>query len=94
MNRVMGYADRWSVAPGDTVAFKVSCLGGEQFSSQIVGVPYSTVVGRPAWADYDNDGVKDLFISNGIERRPNDLEYIKYVSNPMMEMMRHTREKK
>lgn len=36
MNRLMGYADRWSAAPGDTIAFKVSCLGGEQFSTRIM----------------------------------------------------------
>ena len=36
MNRVMGYADRWSAAPGDSLQFKVSCLGGDQFSAQIV----------------------------------------------------------
>ena len=33
-----------------------------------------------AW-DLDNDGNKDLFITNGIYRRPNDLDYINYVSN-------------
>ncbi|GAA4321918.1 VCBS repeat-containing protein [Pontixanthobacter gangjinensis] len=33
------------------------------------------------FADYDMDGEKDIFISNGIEKRPNDLDYIKYVSN-------------
>ena len=33
------------------------------------------------FADYDMDGEKDLFISNGIEKRPNDLDYIKYISN-------------
>src|SRR3970282_1198126 len=27
-------------------------------------------------ADFDNDGYKDIFITNGIERRPNDLDYI------------------
>lgn len=31
-------------------------------------------------ADYDNDGLKDIFISNGIVRRPNNLDYIKYLS--------------
>ena len=35
----------------------------------------------PLFADYDNDGIKDLFITNGIPKRPNDLEYIKYISN-------------
>lgn len=32
-------------------------------------------------ADLDNSGHKDLFISNGIYRRPNDLDYISYISN-------------
>ncbi|GAB3913999.1 VCBS repeat-containing protein [Larkinella knui] len=35
----------------------------------------------PLLADYDNDGIKDLFISNGIVRRPNDLDYVKYASD-------------
>jgi len=35
----------------------------------------------PLFADLDNDGDKDLFITNGIYRRPNDLDYIDYVSN-------------
>ncbi|MDP9204082.1 MAG: VCBS repeat-containing protein [Gemmatimonadota bacterium] len=33
------------------------------------------------FADLDNDGEKDLFITNGIYRRPNDLDYISYVGN-------------
>lgn len=33
------------------------------------------------FADYDLDGEKDIFISNGIVKRPNDLDYIKYISN-------------
>ncbi len=33
-------------------------------------------------ADFDNDGWKDIFISNGIVRRPNDLDYINFISNP------------
>ena len=35
----------------------------------------------PLFADLDNDGFKDLFITNGIYRRPNDLDYINYVGN-------------
>ena len=35
----------------------------------------------PLFADLDNDGSKDLFITNGIYRRPNDMDYINYVSN-------------
>ena len=32
-------------------------------------------------ADFDLDGNKDLFITNGIPHRPNDLDFIKYTSN-------------
>ena len=35
----------------------------------------------PLLADFDNDGRKDLFISNGIMRRPNDMDYISYISD-------------
>lgn len=31
--------------------------------------------------DFDNDGNNDLYISNGIVKRPNDLDYINYLSN-------------
>ncbi|MEO5562835.1 MAG: VCBS repeat-containing protein, partial [Chitinophagaceae bacterium] len=31
-------------------------------------------------ADFDNDGIKDVFVTNGILRRPNDLDYVKYIS--------------
>lgn len=34
----------------------------------------------PLFADLDNDGLKDLFITNGIYRRPNDLDFLSYVS--------------
>ncbi len=34
----------------------------------------------PLLADYNNDGHMDLFISNGILRRPNDLDFKKFVS--------------
>ena len=28
----------------------------------------------PLLADFDNDGIKDLFIANGIKRRPTDMD--------------------
>jgi len=35
----------------------------------------------PLFADFDNDGRKDLMITNGIMRRPNDMDYISYISD-------------
>lgn len=35
----------------------------------------------PLWMDFDNDGLKDLFISNGIPKRMNDIDYINFVSS-------------
>jgi hypothetical protein len=31
--------------------------------------------------DFDNDGLKDLFVSNGIPIRLTDIDYINYISN-------------
>lgn len=33
------------------------------------------------FTDLDNDGLKDLYITNGILRRPNDLDYLNFSSN-------------
>lgn len=35
----------------------------------------------PLWIDFDNDGLKDLFISNGIPKRLNDMDYVNFLSN-------------
>ncbi|MDF2190733.1 VCBS repeat-containing protein [Paraflavitalea sp. CAU 1676] len=35
----------------------------------------------PLWLDFDNDGLKDLFVSNGIPKRLNDIDYVNYISN-------------
>ncbi|NNC49221.1 MAG: VCBS repeat-containing protein [Flaviramulus sp.] len=35
----------------------------------------------PLIMDYDNDGLNDIYITNGIYKRPNDLDYINYLSN-------------
>ncbi|RCT53986.1 VCBS repeat-containing protein [Winogradskyella sp. KYW1333] len=34
----------------------------------------------PLLLDYNNDGLNDIFVTNGIYKRPNDLDYIKYLS--------------
>ena len=35
----------------------------------------------PLFADFDDDGIKDLFVANGVERRPTDLDYINFISD-------------
>jgi len=35
----------------------------------------------PLWMDFDNDGWKDLFVSNGIPKRMNDMDYVNFISN-------------
>lgn len=37
------------------------------------------------FADYNQDGEQDLFISNGIPKRPNDLDFIKFISNDLIQ---------
>jgi len=34
----------------------------------------------PLWLDFDNDGLKDLFVSNGIPKRMNDIDYVNFVT--------------
>jgi enediyne biosynthesis protein E4 len=33
----------------------------------------------PLWMDFDNDGLKDLFVSNGIPKRMNDMDYVNFI---------------
>ena len=40
----------------------------------------------PLFIDLDNDGYKDLFISNGIFHRPNDLDYLHYIKQNEVQM--------
>ncbi len=57
--------------------------GTTRFSEMgyLAGVAATDWSWAPLFADLDNDGQKDLFITNGIYRRPNDLDYINYVGN-------------
>src|ERR1017187_5407766 len=45
------------------------------------GVAASDWSWSPLWMDFDNDGLKDLFISNGIPKRLNDMDYVNYISD-------------
>ncbi|QJW91648.1 VCBS repeat-containing protein [Spirosoma taeanense] len=58
-------------------------LSGKKFMDvgAMAGVAATDWSWSPLLADYDNDGVKDLFISNGIVHRPNNLDYVKFASD-------------
>ena len=57
--------------------------GGGLFSEIgfLAGVAATDWSWSPLFADLDNDGLKDLFITNGVYRRPNDMDYIAYVGS-------------
>ncbi len=61
--------------------------GRRRFSDigYLAGVEATDWSWAPLFADLDNDGRKDLFVTNGIYRRPNDLDYINYVGNDAMQ---------
>jgi hypothetical protein len=56
---------------------------GEAFSDVglMDGVAATDWSWSPLLADFDNDGIKDLFIGNGIKRRPTDMDFISFISN-------------
>jgi hypothetical protein len=57
-------------------------LGDNMFSEigQLAGVSSTDWSWSPLFCDVDNDGWKDLFITSGIYRRANDLDYIKFLT--------------
>jgi hypothetical protein len=56
---------------------------GRTFSdiSLISGISATDWSWSPLFADFDNDGKKDLFVSSGIVKRPVDLDYIRFASD-------------
>lgn len=56
---------------------------GEAFSEVglMDGIAATDWSWSPLLADFDNDGIKDLFIANGIKRRPTNMDYISFISN-------------
>lgn len=58
-----------------------------QFSeiSQLAGVAATDWSWAVLAHDMNNDGWKDIFITNGIWRRPNDLDYLKFISNQQIQ---------
>ncbi|HEX2968962.1 MAG TPA: VCBS repeat-containing protein [Bacteroidales bacterium] len=60
--------------------------GGEFFSEEALfyGVAASDWSWAPLFEDFNQDGFMDLFITTGICRRPNDLDYDKFISNKLI----------
>jgi hypothetical protein len=58
-------------------------MGGGNFSEVglLAGVSSTDWSWSSLFADFDNDGYKDLFISNGIVKRPNDMDYFRFISD-------------
>jgi enediyne biosynthesis protein E4 len=54
--------------------------------AQYAGVHASDWSWSALWTDFNNDGDKDLFISNGIPKRMNDIDYINFVSNEELQV--------
>ncbi len=57
--------------------------GGKHFTevALLSGIAATDWSWSTLFADYDQDGEQDIFVCNGIPKRPNDLDYIKYFSN-------------
>src|SRR5262245_4364743 len=68
----------------NTLQLNRGVTGGKLRFSEIgyfAGVAATDWSWAPLFADFDNDGRKDLFVSAGIYRRPNDLDYLASVGN-------------
>jgi hypothetical protein len=78
---------RYKLTYGYMDQYSRNCLQLSQSGQKFIDVGLLAGVAATDWswspllADYDNDGVKDLFIANGIVRRPNNLDYVKYISD-------------
>jgi enediyne biosynthesis protein E4 len=65
---------------------------GKYFSdiSPMAGVSSTDWSWSPLLADFDNDGIKDIFVSNGIQHRPNNMDYIKFLSAGLDSSVMHS----
>jgi len=64
--------------------------GGIPFFSEIgtfAGIEATDWSWTPLLGDFDGDGWKDLYVTNGIPGRPNDLDYIEYVAAPDIQQL-------
>ncbi|MDW3649012.1 MAG: VCBS repeat-containing protein [Bacteroidia bacterium] len=59
--------------------------GGFSEVGQLKGLSSTDWSWSVLMADFDLDGYKDVHISNGIIRRPNDLDYLKFIANKQIQ---------
>ncbi|WP_439504345.1 VCBS repeat-containing protein [Sediminibacterium sp.] len=61
--------------------------GNNRFSEvgQYAGIHATDWSWASLWMDFNNDGNKDLFVSNGIPKRMNDIDYINFVSGEALQ---------
>ncbi|MFT3703298.1 MAG: VCBS repeat-containing protein [Agriterribacter sp.] len=80
------------VTHGFQYQYSKNCLqrnngSGSSFSEigLLSGISATDWSWAPLFADFDNDGNKDLFISSGIVKRPVDMDYVRFISNLYMQ---------
>lgn len=79
---------KYKMSFGYHTQYSRNCLhlnvGGGLYFSEIglySGIESTDWSWCPLAADFDNDGIKDLFVTNGIVKRPNDLDYVKFATD-------------
>ena len=68
----------------NTLQLNRGTIGGKLRFSEIgllAGIAATDWSWAPLFADFDNDGRKDLFVTTGIYQRPNDLDYIAWLDS-------------
>lgn len=77
LKRELGYYDQ---LPHNALQWN---RGGGNFSeiAELAGVAASDWSWSCLIEDFDLDGHPDIFVANGIERRPNSLDYLKFISS-------------
>ncbi len=65
-------------------SLQLNVANGEKFVdiSLYAGIAATDWTWSPLVHDFDMDGEKDVFFSNGIKKRLNDLDYLKYLGDP------------
>lgn len=69
--------------------YSQNCLLVNQGNGAFADRANAAGIGATDWSwsvlleDYDQDGLKDVFVSNGIAQRPNDLDYLNFMASEL-----------